>query len=158
MPRLSCATGVGAAALVLVACGGDETKTVTETRTVTVTVPAAAQAPSTVPGVPSDPAARRRARFCSSKAGDELQQAGSEATKAFNDRDVDAMLRAQAKTFRAAENAPAGAQCAVVALNTLRFNWNNGALNFKGHDSRAEAEKVRRFQEEHKLVGSLPGA
>lgn len=144
-----------AAALTLSACGGGDTKTVTEVRTVTVTTPSTA--PATTPGNAQDPAAKARTRFCDSKAGDTLQQAGGEATKAFNERDVEAMLRAQAKAFRAAEKAPEGASCAVIALNTLRFNWNNGAQNFKGHDYRGEVDKVRRFQERHKLAGQLPG-
>lgn len=141
------------AALTLVACGGGDTKTVTETRTVTVTVPSTGAAS----GAASDPAAKKRTAFCSSKDGDALQQAGAEATKAFNDSDLDAMLSAQRKAFRAAADAPAGASCAVIALNSLRFSWNNGAQNFRGHDYRAEAEKVRRFQQEHELLGSLPG-
>lgn len=145
-----------AAALTLAACGGGDTKTVTETRTVTVTVPSAG-APSGAAGAATDPAAKKRTEFCSSKDGDALQQAGAEATKAFNDRDLDALLIAQRKAFGAAEDAPAGASCAVIALNSLRFSWNNGAQNFKGHDYRAEAEKVRRFQQEHELIGSLPG-
>jgi hypothetical protein len=135
-----------AAAVILGGCGDSgETKTVTVTRTVTVPVGA------------TDPGTERRRTFCASDAGDALQQAGGEATSAFNERDVKAMLRAQAKALRAAEDAPEGASCAVIALNTLRFNWNNGAQNFEGHDYRAEAEKVQRFQERHKLVGALPG-
>jgi hypothetical protein len=143
-------------ALALAACGGGDAKTVTETRTVTVAVPGAA-APSGAAGAATDPAAKKRTAFCSSKDGDALQQAGAEATKAFNDSDLDAMLSAQRKAFRAAADAPPGASCAVIALNSLRFSWNNGPQNFKGHDYRAEAEKVRRFQQERDLVGSLPG-
>jgi hypothetical protein len=152
-----------AAALALGACGGGDTKTVTETRTVTVTVPAARtqgpsqSAPAGGGAAATSPDARRRARFCGSRAGDVLQQAGAEATSALNDRDLDAMLAAQAKAFGAARRAPEGAHCAVAALNSLRFSWNNGAQNFKGHDYRAEAEKIRRFQEQRKLVGALPG-
>lgn len=149
------------ATLGLAACGGDgDTKTVTEVRTVTVTTPSSAT-PRQTGGTPApestDPAARRRRAYCDSTAGDTVQQAGSEATKAFNERDLEAMLGAQDKAFEAAEDAPEGASCAVVALNTLRFHWNNGAAAFKGHDYRAEAEKVRRFQAEHELVGALPG-
>jgi hypothetical protein len=161
--RLSVATSVAAAALALAACGGGETKTVTQT--VTVPVPAARTpgAPQTTPGggtggaAPTDPAAKKRTAFCGSTKGDALQQAGGEATKAFNERDVETMLRAQRKALAAAEDAPAGASCAVIALNTLRFNWNQGAQAFAGHDYRAEAEKVRRFQERRDLVGALPG-
>lgn len=151
-----------AAVTALVGCGGGDTKTVTETRTVTVTTPApSAATPRQTGGTPApdstDPAARRRRAFCESTRGDTVQQAGSEATRAFNDRDLGAMLAAQEKAFDAAERAPAGASCAVVALNTLRFHWNNGAAAFKDHDYRAEAEKVRSFQSEHELVGALPG-
>lgn len=150
-----------AGALALGGCGGGgDTRTVTQT--VTVTVPARTTAPPrATPGTgttaPRDPAAKKRAAFCASKAGDWLQQAAAEATKALNDRDVDAMLSAQRKAFAAAQDAPAGASCAVIALNSLRFSWNNGAQNFKGHDYGAEAEKVRRFQVRHELLGALPG-
>lgn len=161
MARLSWLTSVAAAAMAVGACGG-ETKTVTTT--VTVPAPAARTpgAPQITPGggtggAAADPAAKKRAGFCSSRKGDALAQVGGEATKAFNDRDVEAMLLAQRKAFAAAEDAPAGAACAVIALNTLRFNWNQGAQAFAGHDYRGEAEKVRRFQERNELVGPLPG-
>ena len=111
---------------------------------------------TTAPSAADDPAAKRRRSYCGSTDGDAVQQAGAEATKAFNERDADAMVEAQERVFAAAEKAPEGASCAVVALNTLRFHWNNGAAAFKGHDYRAESEKVRRFQAEHKLVGPLP--
>lgn len=120
-------------------CGGAETKTVVETVTEaeTVTEVAAAEPTSTED---------ERTAYCQSEQGDLVTQAGSEHTKAFNDANPTAAKRAERKAFRAARDAPAGAECAVTTLDSIRFNYNNGAGNLSGMDYRARAKAVRKFQ------------
>jgi hypothetical protein len=99
---------------------------------------------------------QERADFCASDDGDALKQAGSEHTDAFNDADARAAIRYESKARRAAENAPAGAECAVQALNLICFNYNNGANNFGAIDYNARAKSIRKFQTEHDLKTELP--
>ena len=155
MPVVSHVALLLALAAIVTACGSDsedsaDTKTVTVTRTEIVTVPA--EEPEPAEG--STPEAREE--FCASEKGDALEQAGSEHTEAFNDADPAAAVRIEKKARRAAENAPAGAECAVLALDAIRFNYNNGANNFGAIDYKARSRSVRRFQKEHDLLKVLP--
>ncbi len=111
--------------------------------TVTETVTTEAAAPSANEG---DPAA-----FCETTYGDELQQADSKSGEAFNTADVAMMIKAEKRIYAAAKKAPPGAECAVTALESLRFSWNNGSQNFSGVDTEAKAKAVRKFQEKYGL-------
>lgn len=124
-------------AAVIGGCGSTRTVTVTETVTETV------QASVSDTG---DPAA-----FCDSAAGDKLAQADSASNDAFNAGDTEAMLDAEKQIYTQAKKAPPGAQCAIDALESLRFAWNNGSANFAGIDVAAKAKTVRKFQDKHQL-------
>jgi hypothetical protein len=103
------------------------------------------------PGRQQD-AAQKRLDFCNSAKRDQLQQAESEAEKAFNDADVAALVRAEATARKAAQAAPAGAECAVNALDSIRFHWNHGANNLASSNYTAKARSVREFQRRHQLL------
>jgi hypothetical protein len=144
------------ASVALMAGCGDAKTSATAARTVTVTRTEIV----TVEVEPSAPAeastAQERADFCASEDGDALQQAESEHTDAYNDADAGAAVRYERKARKAAENAPAGADCAVQALDSIRFNYNNGSSNFGAIDYKARAKSIRKFQRQHDLQKVLP--
>jgi peptidoglycan hydrolase-like protein with peptidoglycan-binding domain len=84
-----------------------------------------------------------------------VAQAGSEAQAAYNAADLARMRRAVAKALRAARAAPAGAECAVNALNQIADLWNQGAGNLAGANIAAETAAIRRFQRAHKLTRTI---
>lgn len=142
MHRLAPALATICLTLTIAACGDQQTETVTKATTVTKTV--------TVEAAPVSTEDERTA-YCQSEKGDLVTQAGSEHQEAFNDADPAAARRAERKAMRAARTAPAGAECAVTALDGIRFNYNNGAGNLSGMDYRARAKAVRKFQAAHDL-------
>jgi hypothetical protein len=131
---------ISVTAFALPGCGG---QTTTVTATVTETVTTSASAPDAATG---DPAA-----FCDSSDGDAIVQADSAAGDAFNSADTAMMLKQEKIVLRLARKAPIGSECAVTALESLRFNWNNGAENFSGVDLAAKAAAIRAFQKAHGL-------
>lgn len=136
-------TRVVAAALVLVVvvsgCGGGTTETVTETVTVTeVTTTTAASS--------SDDAATGE-EFCTSPTADALQVADTRANAAFQGQDRAAFVRQTEELLRLAKNAPAGAWCAVQALDNTANLW---AANMFP-DSDAYLVRIRRFQQDNDL-------
>jgi hypothetical protein len=94
----------------------------------------------------SERATAKREDFCKSSKGDALERAG------FATTDSGAELRAVTrKALDAAESAPAGADCAVTALDSIVSSWNLFAGDPGYQDAEEQVSEIRSFQGENKL-------
>ena len=84
--------------------------------------------------------------FCDSDAGDELLRAASAALES-----ADALRQATEDALAAAEDAPAGAYCAVNALDSIADTWNVRSGDPDYEDAEDEVNRIRDFQEENNL-------
>lgn len=93
-----------------------------------------------------DPASKEREKFCNSDRGDELERLSSASS------DSGRQLRRQtARALRAARAAPAGADCAVSALDSIASSWNIYAGDPGYRGAEMEVKRIRRFQRRNDL-------
>lgn len=83
-------------------------------------------------------------RFCDSKAGRALTDAEYLALER-----PEHLTRATERVLRSARSAPAGADCAVLALNTLADRWAKSADRER---ARTEVQRIRTFQRRAQLT------
>jgi hypothetical protein len=125
----------------LSACGGSDSRKDGS--------PLGAKTPAvTVTVVPkSGKGARARQVFCSQK-GKDLAEVNQDISKAAGEGDADALAELANRTLRLAKDAPAGAGCAVVPLQTLIQTY----TTTKGAEAKAELRRLRAFGRKHDLV------
>lgn len=152
--RLRSALSLALTLPLLVASGCGETKTRTVTVTKTETETQTVIAPAT--GVRADPARdriRKGSEFCASPDGRAIEDAGVRARDALDEDDSALLRRQTARALAAAEEAPAGATCAIAALNNLAGFWPQVA---PGSEAAEQVARIRKVQDERDLRSVLP--
>ena len=96
--------------------------------------------------VGEDPASKERERFCDSAKGDELKGLGTSPIHSGRQ-----LRRETRRALRAAKDAPPGADCAVLALDSIAGYWNLYADDRGYKGAEAEVKRIRRFQGKNDL-------
>jgi hypothetical protein len=94
--------------------------------------------------------------WCNSEAGDEVQQLGSATTATQSAKKMARITDAMLEVTR---DAPAGADCAVLELDSLRDSWNlyTGDPSFRRYRPTAQAKRIREFQSDQDLAKAYEG-
>ena len=93
-----------------------------------------------------DPATKARDKFCNSDTGDRLDRIANATLDSASQ-----LRRATDRTLRLAKDAPAGAECAVFALDSVADSWNLFASDPGYEDAAQEVRRIRRFQRANDL-------